>query len=70
MQTSRSAVSARFKLLVVSDELMRVTCVTGDWAGNSYATSGCPGTCPDRLMDPANFVVCVSNENLEFQVFI
>ncbi|KAH7930995.1 glycoside hydrolase family 16 protein [Leucogyrophana mollusca] len=28
----------------------------GDWAGNSYATSGCPGTCPDRLMDPANFV--------------
>lgn len=30
----------------------------GDWAGNSYATSGCPGTCDDRLMDPANFVVC------------
>ncbi|KAH7883608.1 concanavalin A-like lectin/glucanase domain-containing protein [Phlebopus sp. FC_14] len=28
----------------------------GDWAGNSYATSGCPGTCADRLMDPANFV--------------
>ncbi|KAL1951964.1 hypothetical protein VTO73DRAFT_1113 [Trametes versicolor] len=28
----------------------------GDWAGNSYATSGCPGTCPDRLMDPSNFV--------------
>ncbi|KAI9508757.1 glycoside hydrolase family 16 protein [Russula earlei] len=28
----------------------------GDWAGNSYATSGCPGTCPDRLMNPANFV--------------
>ncbi|KIP11973.1 glycoside hydrolase family 16 protein [Phlebiopsis gigantea 11061_1 CR5-6] len=28
----------------------------GDWAGNSYATSGCPGTCPDRLIDPANFV--------------
>ncbi|KAJ8522535.1 hypothetical protein ONZ45_g901 [Pleurotus djamor] len=27
----------------------------GDWAGNSYATSGCPGTCPDRLMDPTNF---------------
>ncbi|KAF5313963.1 hypothetical protein D9611_006836 [Ephemerocybe angulata] len=27
-----------------------------DWAGNSYATSGCPGTCDDRLMDPANFV--------------
>jgi len=28
----------------------------GDWAGNSYATSGCPGTCPNRLMDPTNFV--------------
>ncbi|KAI0078900.1 glycoside hydrolase family 16 protein [Panus rudis PR-1116 ss-1] len=27
----------------------------GDWAGNSYATSGCPGTCPERLMDPSNF---------------
>lgn len=29
----------------------------GDWAGSSYATSGCPGTCAERLMDPANFVV-------------
>ncbi|TEB35019.1 hypothetical protein FA13DRAFT_1728812 [Coprinellus micaceus] len=28
----------------------------GDWAGNSYATSGCPGTCDERLMDPTNFV--------------
>ncbi|ETW74900.1 glycoside hydrolase family 16 protein [Heterobasidion irregulare TC 32-1] len=28
----------------------------GDWAGNSYATSGCPGTCSDRIMDPGNFV--------------
>ncbi|KAF9270240.1 glycoside hydrolase family 16 protein [Marasmius fiardii PR-910] len=28
----------------------------GDWAGNSYATSGCPGTCQDRLKDPNNFV--------------
>ncbi|KAF9015225.1 glycoside hydrolase family 16 protein [Cyathus striatus] len=27
----------------------------GDWAGNSYATSGCPGTCEDRLMNPKNF---------------
>ncbi|KAF9015185.1 concanavalin A-like lectin/glucanase domain-containing protein [Cyathus striatus] len=27
----------------------------GDWAGNSYATSGCPGTCEERLMDPSNF---------------
>ncbi|KAK0208339.1 glycoside hydrolase family 16 protein [Desarmillaria ectypa] len=28
----------------------------GDWAGNSYATSGCPGSCSDRLKDPSNFV--------------
>jgi len=28
----------------------------GDWAGNSYATSGCPGSCTERLTDPANFV--------------
>jgi hypothetical protein len=27
----------------------------GDWAGNSYATSGCPGTCADRIRDPRNF---------------
>ena len=29
----------------------------GDWAGDSYATSGCPGTCEERLLDPSNFVV-------------
>ena len=29
----------------------------GDWAGNSYATSGCPGTCEERLQDPKNFEV-------------
>ncbi|KAJ7630965.1 glycoside hydrolase family 16 protein [Roridomyces roridus] len=28
----------------------------GDWAGNSYATSGCPGSCSTHLMDPTNFV--------------
>lgn len=28
----------------------------GDWAGNSYATSGCPGSCEERLRDPRNFV--------------
>ncbi|KAF5390261.1 hypothetical protein D9757_002919 [Collybiopsis confluens] len=27
----------------------------GDWAGNSYATSGCPGTCSQQLMEPSNF---------------
>ncbi|KZP31323.1 glycoside hydrolase family 16 protein [Athelia psychrophila] len=28
----------------------------GDWAGNSYSTSGCPGTCAERVQDPSNFV--------------
>ncbi|KZP13508.1 glycoside hydrolase family 16 protein, partial [Athelia psychrophila] len=28
----------------------------GDWAGNSYATTTCPGTCANQIMDPANFV--------------
>jgi len=28
----------------------------GFWAGNSYATSGCPGTCEEVLTDPSNFV--------------
>ncbi|KAF9051531.1 family 16 glycosyl hydrolase [Panaeolus papilionaceus] len=28
----------------------------GDWAGNTYATTECPGTCVERMMDPANFV--------------
>ncbi|PPQ69732.1 hypothetical protein CVT24_001318, partial [Panaeolus cyanescens] len=28
----------------------------GQWAGASYATSGCPGTCEQRLTDPTNFV--------------
>ncbi|KAG6381199.1 ribosomal L15-domain-containing protein [Boletus reticuloceps] len=30
--------------------------VFGDWAGNSYSTSGCPGTCSEILTDPSNFV--------------
>lgn len=29
----------------------------GDWAGNSYASTDCPGTCEERLTEPANFVV-------------
>jgi hypothetical protein len=37
-----------------------MTLLVGVWAGNSYATSGCPGTCAQRLMDPANFVVRIS----------
>jgi len=31
--------------------------IIGDWAGNSYATTNCPGTCDERVVDPANFVV-------------
>ncbi|THU89349.1 hypothetical protein K435DRAFT_969168 [Dendrothele bispora CBS 962.96] len=27
----------------------------GDWAGNSYAAPGCPGTCADRLKNPSIF---------------
>jgi hypothetical protein len=27
----------------------------GGWAGDQYATSGCPGTCSDRVMEPSNF---------------
>lgn len=31
------------------------TTLCGDWAGATYASAGCPGTCADRLKDPANF---------------
>jgi len=27
----------------------------GDWAGNSYASTTCPGSCDERLMNPTNF---------------
>ncbi|KJA15955.1 glycoside hydrolase family 16 protein [Hypholoma sublateritium FD-334 SS-4] len=40
----------------------------GDWAGNSYATSGCPGTCAERLTDPTNFVNATWSIN-SLQVF-
>ncbi|KAI0257529.1 glycoside hydrolase family 16 protein [Lactifluus subvellereus] len=35
----------------------------GDWAGNSYATSGCPGTCADRILNPSNFANASWNIN-------
>ncbi|KAJ3526186.1 hypothetical protein NM688_g8288 [Phlebia brevispora] len=35
----------------------------GDWAGNSYATSGCPGTCTTQLQDPGNFDNAIWNIN-------
>ncbi|KDN47787.1 hypothetical protein RSAG8_03207, partial [Rhizoctonia solani AG-8 WAC10335] len=31
------------------------TTLCGDWAGATYSSAGCPGTCADRLKDPANF---------------
>ncbi|KAG8679182.1 hypothetical protein FRC09_019154, partial [Ceratobasidium sp. 395] len=31
------------------------TTLCGDWAGATYGSAGCPGTCADRLQDPANF---------------
>ncbi|KAH6910650.1 family 16 glycosyl hydrolase [Coprinopsis sp. MPI-PUGE-AT-0042] len=35
----------------------------GDWAGNSYAATKCPGTCDERIMDPKNFVNASWNIN-------
>ncbi|KZP01551.1 glycoside hydrolase family 16 protein [Calocera viscosa TUFC12733] len=31
------------------------TTLCGDWAGNSYGSSGCPGTCATQVMNPNNF---------------
>ena len=36
----------------------------GDWAGNSYKTTKCPGTCEERLQDPQNFEVCETDWNV------
>ncbi|KAF8600500.1 glycoside hydrolase family 16 protein [Ceratobasidium sp. AG-I] len=38
-----------------SHALVFDTTLCGDWAGATYASAGCPGTCADRLKDPANF---------------
>ncbi|KAF9043030.1 glycoside hydrolase family 16 protein [Panaeolus papilionaceus] len=35
----------------------------GQWAGASYASSGCPGTCDQRLTDPTNFVTALWSIN-------
>lgn len=32
------------------------TTLCGDWAGATYASAGCPGTCADAVADPKNFV--------------
>ncbi|KAG8818539.1 hypothetical protein FRC17_010797 [Serendipita sp. 399] len=31
------------------------TTLCGDWAGTSYSTAGCPGTCEAQVADPASF---------------
>ncbi|TFY74225.1 hypothetical protein EWM64_g9787 [Hericium alpestre] len=31
------------------------TTLCGDWAGGSFSSMGCPGTCPDFVADPKNF---------------
>lgn len=31
------------------------TTLCGDWAGATYQSGGCPGTCSQRVMNPANF---------------
>ncbi|CAA7268897.1 unnamed protein product [Cyclocybe aegerita] len=35
----------------------------GAWAGASYATSGCPGTCDERLIHPENFETAIWHIN-------
>lgn len=31
------------------------TTLCGDWAGATYASAGCPGTCEEAVADPGNF---------------
>jgi len=31
------------------------TTLCGDWAGATYGSAGCPGTCNQRVLDPKNF---------------
>ncbi|KIK54324.1 glycoside hydrolase family 16 protein, partial [Collybiopsis luxurians FD-317 M1] len=31
------------------------TALCGDWAGNTYSSSGCPGSCASAVADPSNF---------------
>lgn len=44
-------------MMNITPRLIMPSRFKGDWAGNDYATSGCPGTCADRIMDPSNFDV-------------
>ncbi|KAG5647859.1 hypothetical protein DXG03_007783 [Asterophora parasitica] len=40
------------------------TTLCGDWAGATYKSAGCPGTCAEAVADPKNFV----GESLVFQL--
>ncbi|KAJ7491141.1 glycoside hydrolase family 16 protein [Mycena latifolia] len=33
------------------------TAICGDWAGATYQSAGCPGTCADHITDPRNFAL-------------
>ncbi|KAG8992833.1 hypothetical protein FRB93_002155 [Tulasnella sp. JGI-2019a] len=38
-----------------SQQIVINTTLCGDWAGAAYSSSGCPGTCADRVANPKNF---------------
>lgn len=48
--------SCNISTYFISHSIIFDITLCGVWAGNSYATSGCPGTCADRLQYPENFV--------------
>lgn len=39
--------------------LITANSLLGDWAGASFATSGCPGECGETVQNPNNFVVSI-----------
>ena len=44
---------------MIIERLIALTDITfcGVWAGATYGTTQCPGTCEERMMAPENFVV-------------
>ncbi|KAG8860355.1 hypothetical protein FRB96_004004 [Tulasnella sp. 330] len=46
-----------------SQQIVINTTLCGDWAGSVYSSSGCPGTCADRVADPSNFDGTLVNKN-------
>jgi len=43
------------KKIFKAQKIVINTTLCGDWAGNVYASDGCPGTCAQRVMNPKNF---------------